>query len=395
MRAAALQIGTVIYIGGQIRHDDGTNSWNVADRKWNEGFFSEVGDSADFYVIHNYYGNNLSSLKLQVDNAQSVLNQNISFIHQDILNKQTSTKPIALTEWNCLGPDTAKKSITSGMQAIVLFCEMMKNNFGMSCRWPLANWEADGMFYKGNNLAIPLWTPRPDFFYIYYLQKFFGDHFVSSSVTGSSDVLAYASKFTSGHAGIVVINKGTSDQIVSLLPRNYGYGDMYYVYSLTGGSAIDFAEKVYVNDSGPTIAVGGPIDNLLLIPAWAYSIGSDLKFSSPARSVQYVLIEPGPNTGVSNDNISGRIFEFKLDQNYPNPFNPRTMISYSLPQICNVTLKVYDLMGREVAALIQNERKAPGNYEISFDASNLSSGVYFYKLQTERFIKTKQMVLVK
>jgi hypothetical protein len=58
-------------------------------------------------------------------------------------------------------------------------------------------------------------------------------------------------------------------------------------------------------------------------------------------------------------------------------------------------LKVYDLIGQEVATLMQNERKAPGNYEIFFDASNLSSGVYFYKLQTERFIKTKQMVLVK
>ena len=86
---------------------------------------------------------------------------------------------------------------------------------------------------------------------------------------------------------------------------------------------------------------------------------------------------------------------YALYQNYPNPFNPQTTISYSLPQVSSVTLKVYDLMGREVAALIQNERKAPGNYEISFDASHLSSGVYFYKLQTERFIKTKQMVLVK
>lgn len=86
---------------------------------------------------------------------------------------------------------------------------------------------------------------------------------------------------------------------------------------------------------------------------------------------------------------------YALYQNYPNPFNPQTTISYSLPQASTVTLKVYDLIGREVAVLMQNERKGLGNYEISFDASNLSSGVYFYKLQTERFIETKQMVLVK
>ena len=86
---------------------------------------------------------------------------------------------------------------------------------------------------------------------------------------------------------------------------------------------------------------------------------------------------------------------YALYQNYPNPFNPQTTISYSLPQASTVTLIVYDLIGREVAALVQNERKAPGNYEISFDASNLSSGSYFYKLQTNGFLETKQMVLIK
>ncbi len=87
--------------------------------------------------------------------------------------------------------------------------------------------------------------------------------------------------------------------------------------------------------------------------------------------------------------------EFSLLQNYPNPFNPQTTIFYSIPQTSTVTLKVYDLMGREVAILIQNERKAPGNYEISFNASNLSSGVYFYKLQTQSYVETKRMVLIK
>ncbi len=86
---------------------------------------------------------------------------------------------------------------------------------------------------------------------------------------------------------------------------------------------------------------------------------------------------------------------YALYQNYPNPFNPQTTISYSLQQVSTVTLKVYNLMGREIATLVKNEKKAQGNYEITFDASNLSSGVYFFKLQTERFIKTKQMVLVK
>jgi len=85
---------------------------------------------------------------------------------------------------------------------------------------------------------------------------------------------------------------------------------------------------------------------------------------------------------------------FKLDQNYPNPFNPSTTISYQLPTSGQVTLKVYNILGDEVASLI-NEEKPAGSYEVKFDASQLSSGIYFYKLQTGSFIETKKMMLLK
>ena len=85
---------------------------------------------------------------------------------------------------------------------------------------------------------------------------------------------------------------------------------------------------------------------------------------------------------------------FSLSQNYPNPFNPSTVISYQLPVSGNVTLKVYDTLGREVASLV-NEEKLPGNYEVKFDGSNLSIGVYFYRLQSGTFSETKKFVLMK
>ncbi|MHB8906220.1 MAG: T9SS type A sorting domain-containing protein, partial [Melioribacteraceae bacterium] len=87
---------------------------------------------------------------------------------------------------------------------------------------------------------------------------------------------------------------------------------------------------------------------------------------------------------------------FNLAQNYPNPFNPSTVISYQLSAPSKVTLKVYDLLGREVAVLV-NEVQQPGNYNSQFSIVNyqLSSGVYFYRLQTDNFSATKKMMLIK
>jgi hypothetical protein len=94
--------------------------------------------------------------------------------------------------------------------------------------------------------------------------------------------------------------------------------------------------------------------------------------------------------------------EFVLYQNYPNPFNPNTVISYQLPATSNVSLKVYDILGNEVATLV-NEERHPGVYEVDFNSylshsgevRNLTSGIYFYQLRAEGFIQTKKMVLTK
>ena len=85
---------------------------------------------------------------------------------------------------------------------------------------------------------------------------------------------------------------------------------------------------------------------------------------------------------------------FKLKQNYPNPFNPETIISYSISQNEFVKLIVYDVTGREAAVLV-NGNKSPGSYSVTFNASELPSGIYFYKLITGTSNETKTMVLVK
>ncbi|MCB0730758.1 MAG: T9SS type A sorting domain-containing protein [Ignavibacteriae bacterium] len=92
--------------------------------------------------------------------------------------------------------------------------------------------------------------------------------------------------------------------------------------------------------------------------------------------------------------------KFELSQNYPNPFNPTTTIKYSVPNVASsyssskVELKVYDILGREIKTLV-NQKQKPGSYEVSFNANELSSGVYFYKLQSGDFVQTKKMMLLK
>ncbi|PIP69109.1 hypothetical protein CO033_00450 [Candidatus Nomurabacteria bacterium CG_4_9_14_0_2_um_filter_32_10] len=86
--------------------------------------------------------------------------------------------------------------------------------------------------------------------------------------------------------------------------------------------------------------------------------------------------------------------EFALSQNYPNPFNPSTTINYKIPTNYFVNLKIYDILGNEIAILV-NEEKTAGSYSVNFNATNLPSGTYIYKITAGNFIETKKMVLMK
>ena len=90
-------------------------------------------------------------------------------------------------------------------------------------------------------------------------------------------------------------------------------------------------------------------------------------------------------TGVNN---------YSLKQNYPNPFNPSTRIQYAISSRQLVTLKVYDVLGKEIATLV-NEEKSAGSYEIEFNASHLASGIYYYQLRAGDYVETKKMILLK
>jgi hypothetical protein len=95
--------------------------------------------------------------------------------------------------------------------------------------------------------------------------------------------------------------------------------------------------------------------------------------------------------GVEQENIP---FEYNLSQNYPNPFNPSTTINYSVPRQSHVTIKVFDALGKEISTLV-NKEKSVGNYSVEFNASRLTSGIYFCRMHAGDFVEIKKLLLIK
>jgi peptidoglycan/xylan/chitin deacetylase (PgdA/CDA1 family) len=107
-----------------------------------------------------------------------------------------------------------------------------------------------------------------------------------------------------------------------------------------------------------------------------------------------ITLTKSPTTGIELQNIVAIPSSVELLQNYPNPFNPTTMISFHLPIAGRVSLKVYDMLGREIAALV-DEAKSAGNCSVHWDAQRIASGVYFYRLQAGNYSATKKLLLLK
>jgi hypothetical protein len=114
--------------------------------------------------------------------------------------------------------------------------------------------------------------------------------------------------------------------------------------------------------------------------AWGYSL--------------YEFVVHGASLTELRENNSGIPLQFELEQNHPNPFNPTTEIRFQIPEVSHVTLNVFDLLGREIATLV-DEVKQPALYAVLWKANGAASGVYFYRMTAGAFVETRKLVLMK
>lgn len=160
-----------------------------------------------------------------------------------------------------------------------------------------------------------------------------------------------------------------------------------------------FIDTISLPDDPPYTIAPGHIDTMFYIDFSCSGIGVGTSVvrmyntDNPSEYVENTFTVEVSNVGISN--TSSIAESYSLSQNYPNPFNPSTNINFSLPRSQAVSLKVYDILGNEVASLVNNENLSPGQYKIDFNASALSSGIYYYTLSTADFVNTKKMLLIK
>jgi len=291
MKQAARQIGKEIYIGVVCLEESGSGMAN-----WNKEVIAQVGSKVDFYIIHSYFTPyKVNSTPDVILNSPSKIAGYKTNLQTEMLAQNKPILPVFLSEWNIFTEGSKQQvSFVDGMHASLVLGELIKNKFEMASRWDLANGWADGndhgLFSFGDEPGIAKYAARPAFYYLYYFQKYFGDIMVDAT-SSNGNVMVYASQFSSGEAGIVIINKSDTGLIVEMSLKNFKPGNRYYTFTLTGGTDNgSYSGKVYVNGQTTSTIAGGP-ENYESLKAKSTIMNGNIKLSLPKYSVIHLLVE--------------------------------------------------------------------------------------------------------
>ncbi|HLZ86547.1 MAG TPA: hypothetical protein VKQ52_04890, partial [Puia sp.] len=296
MRKAAAETGASIYIGAVTV--EASHPWDLPiARNWNEGMMKAGHNSPDFYVVHNYftpYNKNSSAAEI-LYSAATTPGEQMRFVTKCLHDNGAAIKPIAMDEWNMFATGNGQQvSNTSGLFAVLVMGEALRNKYGMAARWDLYNgWDNGndhGLFSAGDEPGVARWTPRPSFYYLYYLQRMLGDRLLGSTLTGDTSLRAYASSFSSGEIGATVVNPSPNAATIRLDIRHFKPGKQFCWYTLSGEGDGEFPRKVTVNGQTTTAAAGGP-PNYATLPAYTAPTAKGISVTIPARGAVFLVVE--------------------------------------------------------------------------------------------------------
>lgn len=327
---ASIQIGVVLYEG-----EGGINNTPQA-KDWNETVLPIVKDVADFLIIHHYPHPSVN----QNDISESVIYDGIKVVDEsmEMLHNQITTHtsksadyyPIATTEFN-MRAGIRNMSRTNSLFTTMMLAEYAKHNYGAVMQWDLQNGfnteTGDHGLVSSRDPFLDEGSVNPEFYAFYYMDKYFGDMVVGAS-SDNADIVTYATTFSSGELGLIVVNRGASAKVLDLKLNGYSAGTKMFWHTIDG-DASDFDRTVYINGVGPSKTfiegqsytsnkgsndntlvctafevngVSGPQNYWTIDPYSAAIPAGDVKFDAPKYSVSYVIFE-GSSTGCLSPNL--------------------------------------------------------------------------------------------
>ena len=236
---------------------------------------------------------------------------------------------------------------------------------------------------------IPDYTPHPAFFHLYYMRRHTGDVLLGSTVTGAPGVVITPTAFSSGHLGASLVNTTKVQRVVRLNLKDYGVGNRFCTYTLTGTEGHDFSRKVFVNSTGGTLAAGGP-DSYETIRADAVVIGDEIRINLPPLSAVYILVEPGTRQLAINNEVTA-VDPVRSDDDvtiWPNPSEGSFTVTGMPDHVSRI--EISDLRGN----LMMSMKTGRGKHEITLD-TDIVSGIYLVTLYGDNYTVTRKLIIKK
>ncbi|RKZ00576.1 MAG: hypothetical protein DRQ13_00120 [Ignavibacteriae bacterium] len=279
---------------------------------------------------------------------------------------------------------------------------------------PVVAWEtcqqifSGGNFFPGLPSNIMLWGPHLNGGTAVILAD--SNNVPYAPILGTNDVMVPICRPVLGRSQMhdyLFMAFTVANEEIFPSPDTTSYTDGYFMYSMDGGTVWSAPEK-FTPDAplldwrypsivsvSPTAAIDDDVITVHIVIQGDSIPGSTVNTAGMPVAVSAQYYHFSTEIVVPTSSVEpGIVNEFTLEQNYPNPFNPSTQINYTLAERSNVTIKVYDVLGNEIATLINTTLEA-GAYDVNFDASQLSSGLYIYTLNAGNFTSSKKMMLLK